>query len=234
MDFEIKSGGCTLYSYTTGFTCENIPESIMLMLDDIEYRAALMGRMHMAVHVNDKQWVKPQFGTYLDNGFKTLDIKEAVVRGENTIKIVIEHMPWAGQPLVLNSPPVLLGRFACDKETKTILAPAEAAQSGSWTEFGYPYYSGAASYTHSFKLPSVPKDKRIIVAVDNVKDMVEIIVNDRSANVRMWQPWEADITDLVKRGRNTLSLKISNSMSNFVDGNPRPSGLMGRVRIFTE
>jgi hypothetical protein len=188
----------------------------------------------MAVHVNDRTWESPKFDSYIDNGFKTLDITEAIIRGENTIRIEILHSPWAGHPLVLNCAPILLGNFACDRESKTIIAPAEAAQSGSWTEFGYPYFSGTGIYTHSFKLPRQAKGKRIIVSVDDVKDMVEISVNGKCADVRLWQPWEADITDLVDGGRNTLSIKVTNSMTNFIDADPRPSGLMGKVRILAE
>ncbi|MCE5322260.1 hypothetical protein LLG46_02970 [bacterium] len=235
MDFKVTPmGGGTSYSYTAQFECEHIPQRIMLMLDDVEYRASLMGRMCIIVHVNNKIWDKPEFGTYLDYGFKTLDITEAVVYGENTVKIEINHSPWAGQPLVLNSAPVLLGNFACDRESKTIIAPAGAAQSGSWTEFGYPYYSGTAVYTHSFKLPRQAKDRRIIVSIDDVRDMAEISVNGKCADVRLWQPWEADITGLVTGGRNILSIKVTNSMANFIDANPRPSGLMGKARISAE
>ncbi|MHB9037365.1 MAG: glycosyl hydrolase [Armatimonadota bacterium] len=235
MNVEIVTrGDGTVYTYTANFHCDHIPEKLMLMLDDVEYRWALMGRMRMAVHVNETTWDAPEFGSYLDNGFKTLDISSAVTPGENTLKVVITHSPWSGQPLVLNSAPVLFGRFACNVGSCTIMAPAEAAQSGSWTEFGYPHFSGTAVYTHGFKLPRETRGRRIIVSVDCVGDMVEILVNGKSADVRLWQPWEADITDMVTRGRNTLSLRITNSMANFIDAQPKASGLLGPVRIMAE
>lgn len=45
---------------------------------------------------------------------------------------------------------------------------------------------------------------------------------------------EADITDLVVPGANELTIKVTNSMLNFLEANHRPSGLMGRVRILIE
>ncbi|MCE5315664.1 MAG: glycosyl hydrolase [Armatimonadota bacterium] len=235
LKLEIATRGLgTTYTYSTWFRCDYIPEKLMLMLDDVEYRAALMGSMRMTISVNGTTWYNPEFGTYLDTGFKTLNIANAVVRGENKLEIVISHSPWAGQPLVLNCAPKLLGKFACDIKSRTIMPSVEAAQSGSWTEFGYANYSGTALYTHSFKLPKDTRGKRVIVSLDSVNDAVEIIVNGHSADVRLWQPWEADITNLVAKGRNTLSLMVTNSMANFIEAQPKASGLMGRVHIFAE
>lgn len=221
------------YTYTTSFNCESVPDRLMLMLDDVEYRSSLMGGMDLTVEVNETAWHRPQFGWHLDPGFKTLDIAGAVRRGTNAVRLTIRHSAWSGQPHLLNSPAMLLGDFACSPDTKTILAPAEAAVTGSWTDFGYPFYSGAVVYTQGFRL-TWSGEGRVIVALDAVSDMVEIVMNGRSAAVRLWQPWEADVTDLVKPGMNTLTLKVTNSMLNFLESQPRKSGLTGRVRLVSD
>lgn len=222
------------YEYSTTFTCEFVPDKLLLMLDDIEYRASLMGGMHIAVDLNGSTWDRPRWGTYLDKGFKTLDVAEAAVNGTNKLNITIHHSAWSGQPHLLNAPAYLLGNFALHSETGVILPPVEATFSGSWTDVGYPYFSGTAVYTHGFTLPRNLPAKRLILSVDSVNDAVEIVVNGKSADVRLWQPWEADITELVEPGRNVLTLKVTNSMINFLEGEPRPSGLMGRVRLYGE
>jgi hypothetical protein len=222
------------YTYSTTFRCEHLPRELLLMLDDVEYRASLMGGMDLEIQVNDRSWRRPEFGWYLDPGLKTLDVTEAVVRGDNSVRVIIRHSAWSGRPHLLNAPPVLLGDFACDQDKFTLLPPVTLASGGSWAEFGYPFYSGTAVYSQSFRAQSLPTGARMIVSIESVRDMVEVVVNGRSAAVRLWQPWEADITDLVHNGENELHIKVTNSMANFLEADARPSGLMGRVRIVAE
>jgi len=222
------------FTYSTTFNCESVPDGLLMMLDDIEYRASLMGGMDLTVSVNDRSWRRPEFGWYLDKGFKTLDITEAVRVGENSVRIVIKHSSWSGQPHLLNAPAVLLGDFACDPDTRTILRPARTAKSGSWTSFGYPFYSGTSIYSQAFEYAKEADARRAVVAVDSVRDMVEIVVNGRSAAVRLWRPWEAEVTDLLVDGRNNIEIRVTNSMQNFLESTPRESGLTGRVRILHE
>ncbi|MDH7602297.1 MAG: glycosyl hydrolase [Armatimonadota bacterium] len=230
LDIHPECGGTT-YTYSTSFRCEAIPDKLFLMLDDVEYRNSLMGGMDLTVAVNGTQWHKPQFSWLLDRGFKTLDIRPAVCLGENTLIITIRHCAWSGQPHVLTAPPALLGGFACDPETAALLAPVSTAAAGSWTDFGYPFYSGTASYMQVFDLPELPAGMRVFVSIEDVKDMVEIVVNGVTAALRLWRPWEADITDMLKPGSNELVLRITNSRANFFEATPHPSGLMGRVRL---
>jgi len=224
----------TDYTYAASFDCDFVPDSLFLMLDDVEYRSSLMGGMDLTVQVNGQVWHKPEFGCYLDRGFKTLDIAGAVGPGRNRIEIVIKHSAWSGQPHALNAPPALLGDFACDVGSRRLSEPAASVPSGSWTEFGYPFFSGTGVYTQSFDLPERAGAGRLIVSVDSPSDSAEIIVNGASAGVRVWPPWEADVTDLLETGSNELAIKVTNSMQNFLEATPRPSGLMGRVRLLVE
>ncbi|MEN6583811.1 MAG: glycosylhydrolase-like jelly roll fold domain-containing protein [Armatimonadota bacterium] len=222
------------YHYSAEFGCEFVPDKLLLMLDDVEYPGHSMGRMHIVVTVNDQELEQPECGWYLDKAIRTVDITSAVVKGENKIRIVMHHPSESEQRTMLVSPPVLLGMFSCDARTKTLMPPVEAAQSGSWTEFGHPFYSGTATYTHSFKLPWRTRSGRVIVSIDAVRDTAEVIVNGKSAGVRLWEPWEVDITDLLIGGRNMLSIKVMNSMANLLERTQRASGLMGPVRIYME
>jgi hypothetical protein len=222
------------YTYTADFECEYVPDRLLLMLDDIEYRSSLMGGMDLEVQVNEHSRLRPNMGWYLDPGFKTLNITKGIKLGRNTVRIIIRHSAWSGQPHLLNSPPVLLGDFACDIEKRVILAPVRSASGGSWTGFGYPYFSGTGVYSQVFEAPDTPSGSRLVISVDFVRDMVEILVNGKSAAVRLWRPWEADVTDLLRKGENELELRVTNSAANFLEGNIRPSGLMGRVRLLAE
>lgn len=222
------------YIYATSFACRHLPPRLLLMLDDIEYRASLMGGMDLTIEVNGTRWRRPEFGWYLDRGFKTLDISSAVLLGENSLTVVINHSAWSGQPHLISAPAALLGDFAVDPATRDILAPTGVVTGGSWTEAGYPFFSGTGVYTQRFHAPAPREGARSILAIDDVRDSVEIVLNGRSVDVRLWQPWEADVTQALKEGENVLSLKVTNSMLNFLEAHPTPSGLMGRVRIEAE
>jgi len=222
------------YTYSCAFTADFVPSRLLLMLDDIEYRSSLMGGMDLSIDVNGEVWDRPEFGWYLDKGFKTLDIANAVRAGENRIEVTIRHSAWSGQPHLLNSPPMLLGDFACNAGSRTLRQPVKSASSGSWTEFGYPHFSGTGVYTQTVGLPQWPGSPRVVLSVDSVRDCVEIVVNGKSAAARLWEPWEADITDLAKPGENEIAIKVTNSMLNFLEASAQPSGLMGRVRVFVE
>lgn len=219
------------YEYSATFECEFVPSPLWLMLDDIEYRGSLMGGMDLTIDVNGKGWHNPEFGWHLDPGFKTLDISGAVNRGLNRIRLTIRHSAWSGQPSLLSSPPALLGDFTCDPERRRILPPAEAMMTGSWTDFGYPLFSGTAVYTQSFRLPDEPPAGRLLVSIDDVADMVEVAVNGATAGARLWRPWEVDVTEFLRPGHNLLELRVTNSMTGFMEASPRPSGLLGAVRL---
>ena len=225
----------TQYVYSSSFQCQHCPSKLYLLLDDIEFRKALMGRMDITININNASWHQPDFEWYIDPGFKTLDIASAVQLGKNSVELIIQHSAWAGQPHIITSPPMLIGRFSLDDESSSLLKPIEAVMSGSWTDFGYPFYSGTAVYSHSFRLHNgISGNNRLILSIDNVRDIVEIVVNGTTAAVRAWRPWEADITNMVKDGINVLSLRITNSAANFIGGSCECSGLLGRARIFVE
>ena len=229
------------FVYESGFVCECAPSEVRLMLDDVEYREALMGRMDMTVDVNGRTWDNPEFGYYLDRGFKTLDITEAVQTGRNAVSVYIRHFPFSGLPHFLTCAPYLLGDFSVSgvcfgtsvvKHTGGVLmAPAEAAMTGSWTDCGYPFYSGTAEYTQSFRLPKTSNGARLAVVMEGVRDSVEVLVNGVPGGVRMWAPWEVDVTGLLTPGRNVLTIRVTNTMANFIERIPHSSGLTGRVSL---
>ena len=230
-EFEMRSrGGADLFGYRTSVELDDVLADLLLLLDDIEYRHAFMGGMDLAIRVNDREWRNPNFGEYMDPGFKTLDISSAVRRGPNEISLSIGHNCWSGEPKLLTSMPKLLGDFEVAAPYR-IRRRSERLRIGSWTDQGYPCYSGTASYTASFGLPDDLDGGAVNLAVEDVGDMFEAVVNGLPAGVRPWRPWKLDISKLVHPGENQLTLKVTNSMQNFMEGVPRASGLLGRARI---
>jgi hypothetical protein len=49
--------------------------------------------------------------------------------------------------------------------------------------------------------------------------------------VRLWAPYEAEITDLLKPGENTLELRVANTLVNLLERVERPSGLRAAPKL---
>ena len=100
---------------------------------------------------------------------------------------------------------------------------------GDWAAQGYPFYSGIGVYKQTVKLPRT--SKRVFLQMEHPGDLAEIFINDEFAAVLAWEPWAADITDLVKVGDNEITIKVANAMANVFLTEPKPSGLLGEVKI---
>ncbi len=62
-------------------------------------------------------------------------------------------------------------------------------------------------------------------------DVLEVLVNGQSAGVRLWEPYQVEITDLLKPGENTLELRVANTLVNLLEAVERPSGLAGAPKL---
>ena len=60
-------------------------------------------------------------------------------------------------------------------------------------------------------------------------DIAEVLVNGRRAGVLTWAPYIMDIGQACRPGKNSLEIRVTNSMANAYDGLRLASGLMGPV-----
>ncbi|MCZ2078479.1 MAG: hypothetical protein LC130_26210 [Bryobacterales bacterium] len=118
-----------------------------------------------------------------------------------------------------------------------------------WTDLpAFTSFSGTASYTTGFALPTcwLRPDQRVLLECANVREIVEVVVNGKSAGIAWKPPFTVDITAFV-HAQNTVELRVTNLLFNrmlhagplpapYVPlsiGNPKPipSGLSGAVRL---
>ncbi len=174
-------------------------------------------------------------GYYIDKKWKTFDISNNIKPGLNTIRVRFINQSWAGEPKVMTIPPKLLGNFSLKTNINgkySISKSSGFMQSGrSWTEQGYPFYSGSIAYEQELYLDEeVLSSEQIWINIDNVADMVEFIINGKTAAIRPWHPFSCEIRKLLKP-KNSLILKVTNSMKNFLEGETKASGLFGKVYL---
>jgi hypothetical protein len=126
----------------------------------------------------------------------------------------------------------------------------------SWTlnsDDGVKYFSGTATYTRKVKAEKswLQKESEYILDLGGVGDIAEIKVNGSSAGIVWKPPYHADITGLLRKGINTLEIKVTNQWTNRLAGDMKleagkkvlnsplfirvrelnGSGLIGPVRI---
>ncbi len=160
-----------------------------------------------------------------DINFKAINITEFIKCGSNEITFL-----WKNQNC---SPPKarLMGSFSVDKSCSALVAPRDSIRSGSWTDHGYPFYSGSASYTQNIEIPQLIENQRVILRANNPAQIAEFVVNGKNAGTRLWPPFEIDITNLTNPGLNTIEIKITNSPANMMLQEPLLSGLVNGAHL---
>ena len=109
-------------------------------------------------------------------------------------------------------------------------APAKAVlKSGSWTNSADPgikYFSGTATYQADITVSARQLQSAISINLGEVKNFAEVIVNGKSAGILWKPPYKLNITDQLHAGKNTLTLKITNTWWNRMVGDEQyPSDL---------
>ena len=133
----------------------------------------------------------------------------------------------------------------------------------SWTTYSdsrIKYFSGTASYTKTFTIPStyIQDGNRIILDLGKVGDIANVYVNESSLGICWKPPYTFDVTEVLRTGENFLDIEITNQWTNRIIGDslldekqkilnerkdaiyffgPQPaleeSGLIGQVTIKT-
>ncbi|MDR2038047.1 MAG: glycoside hydrolase family 2 [Bacteroidales bacterium] len=127
----------------------------------------------------------------------------------------------------------------------------------SWTEHSDPgikYYSGTAIYKKTFEIDGkVMRNFRIRLDLGELHHIAEIKINGKTVGIWWKKPFGGDITDFVKKGKNSLEITVVNLWPNRIIGDQSlpeeqrytktnvvkftketpllPSGLIGPVRL---
>jgi len=75
-------------------------------------------------------------------------------------------------------------------------------------------YSGTAAYRSTFKLKSLPAAKKVFLDLGNVANIAEVTVNGQSCGVVWTAPYRADVTSFIKKGVNTIEVRVTNTWAN--------------------
>ena len=82
------------------------------------------------------------------------------------------------------------------------------------------YFSGTAVYTKTITLAKdeVRKNRRVTIDFGTLNDIAELSVNGKKVGVLWYPPYKADITDFVHRGKNIITIAVTNNWANRMIG----------------
>jgi hypothetical protein len=99
----------------------------------------------------------------------------------------------------------------------------------SWTEDsdeGVKYFSGIASYHKTLDLApeQLAAGKRLVLDLGRVRFLAEVHINGRRLGVVWKPPFQVDITEATRAGKNELIIEVGNTWSNRLVGDARTEG----------
>jgi hypothetical protein len=94
----------------------------------------------------------------------------------------------------------------------------------SWTESGdkgIKYYAGTATYQKTFSYynnPTVHKGDQLYLDLGNISKVAEVWLNGERLGITWAQPYNFNVTGLVRNGENELKVEVANVWSNRLTG----------------
>jgi Glycosyl hydrolases family 2, sugar binding domain. len=210
--------------YRISFPVDYVPPKLNMIVDGF-------AGSDWSLYVNGQRATAEPVRSQVDGQMKAVDITPYLRTGQNLIalRLVVTNATDGLLDLLK-----LTGDFSLTPNgagTYRIQAPRTSLQPQSWTKQGYPHFSGRAVYRKAFKLPESFTGQRVFVEPEMEDDVLEVLVNGQSAGVRLWNPYQVEITDLLKSSENTLELRVANTLVNLLERVERPSGLAGAPKL---
>jgi hypothetical protein len=210
-------------TYRTSFNIEDIPSRISLMIDGFS------GTNH-CLFVNGREITSERKRSKLDAEIKEVDIKDYVNEGSNIVAIQLQANRRTDGILDLLK---ITGDFSLtEKEDKYVITRKnDTIRTGDWTKMGYPFYSGTGIYETEFNLPDEYLEGKLFLEVDCGEDVLEVVINDGDPIVSPWHPYRMDISDMVRKGNNKITFKVTNTLINILEAVKLKSGLLKKPKI---
>jgi hypothetical protein len=204
--------------YRIKFQAGYLPENVSLIVDGFAGSG-------WSLFVNGNEVSAEPVRSKLDAQMKAVDIRQHLQIGENVIAVRLVVTSAIDGLLDLIK---ITGDFSLAPQgdgSYRMEAPCKTLKPGSWTDQGYPFFSGRGVYRKRFALPESFSGQRVFVEPEMQDDVLEVSVNGQPAGVRLWAPYNVEITSLLRPGDNTLELRVANTLVNLLEGAERPSGL---------
>ncbi len=100
---------------------------------------------------------------------------------------------------------------------------------------GVKYFSGIATYHNTIEAADdwFKEGTELSLDLGNVKNLAEVIINDKSLGIVWKQPFKVNVTDVLKTGQNNLEIKVTNLWVNRLIGDQQP-GITEKITYTTQ
>ncbi|MEN6357998.1 MAG: hypothetical protein ABFD83_13050 [Armatimonadota bacterium] len=196
--FDDKGGKIVLrYKFTSDL---NKPKSFAV-IEDIEKGSLTVNGT--AVDLADKSW-------HWDRAFGKVEITQLVKQGDNVMDFALDY-----NFLTEVEPAYIVGDFGVelvDALRGKIVAEPSKLKAGTWTDQGYPFYTGRMIYKTEF---FAEKNANVFVRLVRPSgSLYKVRVNGKEAGEILWRPYEIDLTGFVRSGKNLLEIEVVSSLQN--------------------
>lgn len=174
------------------------------------------------ISCNGKRVSSAEGSWWLDKAFGKVDITSAAKRGNN--EVIIKASPMTMYHELESA--YVLGEFALKAaDSGFLIVPDKGLELGRWDEQGHPFYASGVSYTQNFNISGT--DGRYYVRLPSwYGSVAKVVVNGEAAGYIWHQPWELEVTEQMKAGRNGVEVIVFGTLKNTLGphhGNP-PQG----------
>lgn len=142
--------------------------------------------------------------------------EKPVAAGHKEVADMEVNYPAATEFLALSTPwKLTLTPMVGKGKTVTL---AELSDLSKSTDDYLRHFSGTMTYTNTFKLPALPAGKRLVLDLGNPREMARVKVNGKDAGGVWTAPYTLDITDHLRKGKNSIEIEVVNNWANRLTG----------------
>ncbi|MBQ9938573.1 MAG: hypothetical protein IJO96_03475, partial [Oscillospiraceae bacterium] len=135
----------------------------------------------------------------------SIEVASLLKKGANRLTAVVAVQEFATGFFM----PFLQFRGDFEVDGNKMCAKREKYEAAAINEQGHLRVCGSGTYTFKTTLTKAEAEQTVAVSVDTHDDAVELIVNGKSAGVRLWKPFKFDTEGLFVEGENTIECKMT-------------------------
>jgi hypothetical protein len=147
---------------------------------------------------------------WLDRAFGRIDLGAAATLGENIVTL-------KASPFTIDhelEPVYVLGDFSLRPLPQGFaIDPDRPLSWGPWDQQGQPFYAEGVTYTQTYVLPR-PRGRYAVGLAGWRGSVAQVSVNGRACGTIVSAPWQCDVTDRVRSGRNVIEVTVIGTLKN--------------------